>query len=78
MESGPAGAVMMRRLHRLALTFIAKKYVAWGVATWLLVQGYLSGQEWVLLTASVFLLDLATKIKVPQQEVPNAVVPNCE
>lgn len=55
---------MINRLYRLMITLIAKKYVAWLTATWLLVQGYISGQEWVLLTAAIFALDLATKIKI--------------
>lgn len=56
---------MIHRMKRLIETFIAKKYVAWITATWLLVNGYISGQEWVLLTAAIFALDLATKVKVP-------------
>lgn len=59
---------MLKRIVRLINTFIAKKYVAWITATWLLIEGYISGQEWVLLTAAIFALDLATKIKAPVSE----------
>lgn len=59
---------MIKRLHRLVITFIAKKYIAWGVATWLLINRYISGQEWVLLTAAIFALDLATKMKITPPE----------
>jgi hypothetical protein len=55
---------MLGRLERLALTFMAKKYVAWITACHFLVFGYISGQEWVLITAAIFTLDLATKMKV--------------
>ena len=60
---------MIKRIKRLAETFISKKYVAWCVSIWLLTQGYITGQEWVLLTAAIFALDLATKIKAPEKEV---------
>lgn len=59
---------MLNRVKRLTLTLIAKKYLAWAVSTWLLTAGYINGQEWVLLTAAIFALDLATKVKVPQGE----------
>lgn len=69
---------MYKRFKRLLNTFVAKKYVAWLTATWLLVQGYVSGQEWVLLTAAIFALDLATKIKSPYQETENVCIRNIE
>lgn len=59
---------MLKRIDRLIKTMIAKKIVAWITATALLVYGYINGQEWVLLTAAIFTLDLATKIKTPVTE----------
>lgn len=59
---------MKNRVSRLIKTLISKKILAWAVATWLLTQGYIGGQEWVLLTCAVFALDLATKIKAPFKE----------
>ena len=56
---------MIKRMDRLIKTMIAKKIVAWIVATVLLVHHYINGQEWVLLTAAIFTLDLATKMKAP-------------
>lgn len=55
---------MKQRLHRLMLTFIAKKYCAWAVASMFLWYGKISGTDWVLLTAAIFALDLATKTMV--------------
>ena len=59
---------MLKRLHRLALTFVAKKYVAWVTASVFLWFTKISGSEWVLLTGAIFVIDLATKVKVPMKE----------
>jgi len=53
------------RIERLVLTFLGKKYVAWGVACWFLMEGKISGTDWILLTAAIFALDLVTKVKAP-------------
>lgn len=55
---------MKSRLRRLGETFIAKKYVAWATSCAFLWYGKIAGSEWVLLTAAIFALDLATKVKV--------------
>lgn len=52
---------MMKRFQRLAETFIAKKYVAWVVATILLVNGFINGETWAMLTASIFVIDAYSK-----------------
>jgi len=52
------------RWRRLAETFVAKKYVAWVVASVFLWFAKISGTDWVLLTFAIFTLDLATKMKV--------------
>lgn len=56
---------MKERFRRLVETFIAKKYVAWAVGSVFLAFGKISGTDWVLLTGSIFTLDLATKKMVP-------------
>ena len=56
---------MSSRFYRLFITFIAKKYCAWGVACAFLWHEKISGTDWVLLTAAIFALDLATKMKAP-------------
>lgn len=63
---------MLKRVERLILTFIAKKYVAWCVASAFLWFAKISGSEWVLLTGAIFTLDLVTKVKCPVKEVPDA------
>jgi len=57
-------AKMLKRLKRLAETFIAKKYVAWVVATYLLVSGFIAGAEWVMLTTGIFVIDAYSKTKL--------------
>lgn len=52
---------MMKRFQRLAETFIAKKYVAWVMATILLVKGFINGETWAMLTASIFVIDAYSK-----------------
>lgn len=59
--------MICKRLHRLLITFIAKKYFAWLTACVFLWFAKISGSEWVLLTAAIFTLDLATKMKAPFQ-----------
>lgn len=61
---------MIKRIKRLFETFIAKKFVAWGVATVLLIKGFMDGQTWALFTAAIFGIDLYTKktIGVPPEE----------
>ena len=56
---------MLSRFERLALTFIAKKYVAWLVAIWLLLQGKITGSDWCLLTAGIFAIDAYSKTRIP-------------
>lgn len=56
---------MYERLRRLIVTFVAKKYVAWAVASAFLWFGKISGTDWILLTAAIFVIDLATKIRAP-------------
>lgn len=65
---------MMKRIKRLIETFIAKKFVAWGVSIPLLIHGYMDGQTWALFTAAIFGIDLYTKkaVGVPQEESTNA------
>ena len=58
---------MLLRCERLLLTLIAKKYLAWAVACWFLWSAKISGTDWVLLTAAIFAIDLATKVKAPAQ-----------
>lgn len=55
------GANMFDRLNRLALTFIAKKYVAWVVSIALLWYGKIDGSEWCFLTAAIFTIDYYSK-----------------
>ena len=52
---------MKHRFERLVLTFIAKKYVAWGVATALCWYGKITGTDWALLTAAIFAVDAYQK-----------------
>lgn len=54
---------MIKRIDRLLKTFIAKKYVAWAVATLLLVRGLISGTDWVSLTVGIFVIDAYSKTK---------------
>jgi len=60
---------MLKRFKRLVETFIAKKYVAWLVATYLLVNGYISGSEWVMLTTGIFVIDAYSKTKLTPEGV---------
>lgn len=59
---------MYKRLTRLAETFIAKKYVAWLVASWFLWEDKVSGTDWIMLTAGIFAIDAWTKKNVGYQE----------
>jgi hypothetical protein len=59
------GRLMKKRLHRLLLTFIGKKYVAWVVCCVFCWFGKISGTDLVFLTGAIFTLDLFTKMKVP-------------
>ena len=52
------------RLKRLVETFIAKKYVAWVAATVLLWFAKISGTDWCLLTAGIFVIDAYSKTKL--------------
>lgn len=62
------------RVYRLALTFIAKKYVAWSVACWFLWEDKVSGTDWIMLTAGIFAIDAWSKryIPPPQSEPQDA------
>lgn len=46
------------RTERVALGMISKKFVAWYASTYLLVNKYISGAEWVMLTAAIFALQI--------------------
>ena len=52
---------MLKRFKRLIETFIAKKFVAWGVSIPLLIHGYMDGQTWALFTAAIFGIDYYSK-----------------
>lgn len=62
---------MKKRFERLILTFIAKKYVAWVVATYLLTKGYILGEAWVALTFGIFAIDAYSKEKLMKKEPEN-------
>lgn len=62
---------MKARFKRLILTFIAKKYVAWLVATYLLTKGYILGEAWVALTFGIFAIDAYSKDKLINKEPVN-------
>ena len=62
---------MKKRFERLLITLIAKKYLAWAVACAFLWYSKISGTDWILLTAAIFTLDLATKMNVPKPEAAN-------
>jgi hypothetical protein len=47
------------RTQRAILGLVGKKFVAWYAATYLLVQNYINGSEWVMLTVAVFALQIA-------------------
>ena len=63
---------MVRRLHRLIETFIAKKYVAWGVANWFLWEDKITGTDWIMLTCGIFVIDAWSKKNVTYQEPQDA------
>ena len=65
--------MMYKRLHRLALTLISKKILAWIVSCFFVWYAKINGDEWVLLTAAIFTLDLATKMKAPFQGDANGI-----
>ena len=50
-----------KRVNRLVLTFVAKKYVAWLVACWFLYDGKVSGTDWIMLTGAIFAIDAWSK-----------------
>ena len=52
---------MFKRLKRLLETFIAKKYVAWGVANWFLWEDKITGTDWIMLTCGIFVIDAWSK-----------------
>ena len=60
------------RVNRLILTFVAKKYVAWLVATWLLLQDKVTGTDWIMLTGGIFAIDAWSKKNVTYQEPQDA------
>lgn len=63
---------MKKRLERLILTLLSKKILAWIVGCVFCWYAKISGTDWCLLTAAIFTLDLATKIKAPlTSEVAN-------
>jgi hypothetical protein len=51
------------RSERVLYTLIAKKFIAWYVATWMLVKHFISGSEWVMMTAAIFGLATYEKYK---------------
>ena len=67
---------MFKRIERLIETFIAKKYVAWGVSCWFLWQDKITGTDWVLLTAGIFAIDAYTKKVFFSPEEQQPVQPN--
>lgn len=60
------------RFKRLALTFIAKKYVAWVTLCFFCGFGKITGSDLVLITGVIFGLDLWTKVKIPAPNAPAA------
>ncbi len=52
---------MKNRFKRLMETLIAKKYLAWAVATALLWYAKISGTDWCLLTTAIFCIDAYSK-----------------
>lgn len=64
-ELGDMG--LSERLHRLVLTFVAKKYVAWVVASWFLWEDKVTGTDWIMLTAGIFAIDAWSKRYVSPQ-----------
>lgn len=62
---------MKARFIRLCKTFIAKKYVAWLVATGLVYVGKIESSDWVLLTVCIFAIDAYSKYKLLPEEVKN-------
>lgn len=58
---------LSERLNRLVLTFVAKKYVAWIVASWFLWEGKVTGTDWIMLTAGIFAIDAWSKRYVSPQ-----------
>jgi hypothetical protein len=53
------------RVYRLVLTFIAKKYVAWAVASWFLWEDKVTGTDWIMLTGAIFAIDAWSKRYIP-------------
>jgi hypothetical protein len=51
------------RSERVLYTLIAKKFIAWYVATWMLLNHFISGSEWVMMTAAIFGLATYEKYK---------------
>lgn len=56
------------RVHRLIITFVAKKYVAWAVACWFLWKDKVTGTDWIMLTAGIFAIDAWSKKYVGSSE----------
>lgn len=55
-----------KRIERLKLTLIAKKYLAWLIATliFLFFVGVSGWAEWLTFTAAIFCIDAYSKQKV--------------
>lgn len=56
---------MFARIERLVLTFIAKKYIAWLVAIWFLLDDKITSSDWCLLTGGIFAIDAYSKANLP-------------
>lgn len=65
------GIPMKARFRRLIETLIAKKYLAWAVATVLLCYGKISGTDWVMLTGAIFCIDAYSKQALLPKGVPS-------